>query len=132
MNPATTGEGRTLRDFFRAAAINQPNVGLLFDSFHWFTSGGTIAQIETLPTELFLYVHVSDAPDRPLDQQVNLERVLPGEGIIDLKEMLRALKKKGYEGYVSVEVFDEELQALGLDAAAKNAKAALANLLGGL
>jgi sugar phosphate isomerase/epimerase len=107
------------------AAINQPNVGLLFDSFHWFTTGGTIPQIEALPAEVLVYVHVNDAPDKPLNQQMDLERVLPGEGIIDLKRMLRALKEKGYEGFLSVEVFDKELRELGLDTAAEKARAAL-------
>ncbi len=111
------------------AAINQPNVGLLFDSFHWFTTGGTISQIESLPSELLVYVHVNDAPDKPIEQQMDLERVLPGEGVIDLKGMLRALKEKGYQGFLSVEVFDKELRELGVDAAAKKAKAALDEVL---
>lgn len=114
------------------AAVNQPNIGLLFDSFHWFTSGGSILQIEALPGELLYYVHVSDVPDKPLDQQVTLERLLPGEGIIDWNGMLGALKKKGYDRHVSVEVFDRELQALGLDAAARKAKGALDRVLAGL
>lgn len=114
------------------AAINQPNVGLLFDSFHWFTSGGSIPEIEALPEELLYYVHVSDAADKPLDQQVTLERLLPGEGIIDWSGMLGALKNKGYNRHVSVEVFDKGLQALGLDAAARKAKVALDKILAGL
>jgi sugar phosphate isomerase/epimerase len=118
-------------DLELVAAINQPNVGLLFDSFHWFTTGGTISQIEALPQEMIVYVHINDAPDKPLDQQIDLERVLPGEGIIDLKGMLRALKNKGYDGFLSVEVFDKELQKLGL-AAAQKAKFALDRVLAGL
>ncbi len=114
------------------AAINQPNVGLLFDSFHWFTTAGTIAQIEALPLEMVVYVHVNDAPNKPLDQQIDLERVLPGEGIIDLKGMLRALKKKGYDGFLSIETFDKELQKLGLEVAARKAKAALDRVLEGV
>jgi len=114
------------------AAINQPNVGLLLDSFHWFTTSGTISQIEALPLEMIVYVHINDAPDKPLDQQMDLQRVLPGEGIIDLKGMLRALKKKGYDGFLSIEVFDKELQKLGLDAAAQKAKLALDRVLAGL
>jgi sugar phosphate isomerase/epimerase len=114
------------------AAVNQPNVGLLFDSFHWFTSSGSIPDIEAVPGDLLYYVHVSDAPDKPLDQQVTLERLLPGEGIIDWSGMLGALKNKGYDRHVSVEVFDKELQAMGLDAAAQRAKVALDKVLAGL
>ena len=111
------------------AAINQPNVGLLFDSFHWFTTGGTVRQIDAVPLEMFVHVHVNDAPDRPLDQQMDLERVLPGEGIIDVKGMLRALRKKGYDGFLSIETFDKELPKLGPDAAAQKAKSALDRVL---
>jgi sugar phosphate isomerase/epimerase len=114
------------------AAINQPNTGLLFDSFHWFTMGGTVSQIEALPLEMFVHVHVNDAPDKPVDMQMDMQRLLPGEGIIDLKGMLGALKKKGYKGFLSIETFNKEVRELGLDAGARKAKSALDGVLAGL
>jgi sugar phosphate isomerase/epimerase len=90
-------------------AIDRPNVGLLFDSFHWFTSHATIDDILALSSEQIILVHLNDAPDKPADEQIDNQRLLPGEGIIDLSGMLGALKKIGYESYVSVETFSEHL-----------------------
>jgi len=93
-------------------AIDKPNVGLLFDSFHWFTSHATTADILSLSADQIVFVHINDAPDRPIDEQIDNERLLPGEGIIDLAGMLKALRQIGYDSYVSVETFSEELPKL--------------------
>lgn len=94
------------------AAIDKPNVGLLFDSFHWFTSHATTADILSLNSDQIVLVHINDAPNRPIDEQIDNERLLPGEGIIDLAGMLGALRQIGYDSYVSVETFSEELPKL--------------------
>jgi len=55
-------------------------------------------------------------------------RLLPGWRIIDFKGMLRALREKGYEGFLSVELFSKQLPTLGL-AAAQKARSALTHVL---
>ena len=30
------------------AAMGRPNVGIVLDSWHWYTSGGTVADLKTL------------------------------------------------------------------------------------
>lgn len=111
------------------AAIGEPNVGLLFDSFHWFTSGATIEDIESLTAEQIVLVHINDAPAKPADEQIDNQRLLPGEGVIDLSGMLTALGKIGYDSYLSVETFSDELPLLGAEKAALKTKQAVDRVL---
>ncbi len=113
-------------------AIDMPNVGVLFDSFHWFTSGATRNDITALKPEQVVLVHINDAPDKPADEQIDSQRLLPGEGIIDLAGMLASLKEIGYNSYLSVETFSDELPLLGSKEAAVRTKKALDRVLGGL
>ena len=64
----------------------------------------------------------SDDPDRiaafqladwitPLPAGVLLGRGLPGTGCIDLRRFREAVQAAGYDGYVEVEVFNEEVWA---------------------
>ena len=103
------------------ADIDPPhnNIGLLADSFHWYTTGATAADIAALRPEQIVHVHINDAPDRPRDEQKDFERLLPGDGVIDLAAFLGALKAIGYDGPVAVETFNKEISALGHDEAAR-------------
>lgn len=106
-------------------AIDRPNVGVLFDSFHWYTSGATRDDILALKPEQIVLVHINDAPDKPVDEQIDNQRLLPGEGVIDLNGMLDALRRIGYDSYVSAEVFSDTLPLLGPEEAAKKTKEAM-------
>jgi sugar phosphate isomerase/epimerase len=85
-----------------------PNVGLLLDSWHWYTSGGTTDDIRDLLTdENTVYVHVNDAPPgRSIDEQIDNQRALPGAtGVIDIRGFLMTLDQIGYTGPVVAEPF---------------------------
>jgi sugar phosphate isomerase/epimerase len=94
--------------------IGTGNVGLLLDSFHWYTSHGTADDLANLRASDIIYVHVNDArAGRAIDEQLDQERMLPGEsGIIDIATFLRALAHLGYDGPVAVEPFSAEVNAL--------------------
>ncbi|MFD0869384.1 sugar phosphate isomerase/epimerase family protein [Paenibacillus residui] len=89
-------------------AIGEPNVGLLVDSFHWYTTELTYNDIANLPAHLIVHVHINDAPPVPVDQVRDNERLYPGEGVIDLAAFLQALHKSGYQGAVTQEVLTKE------------------------
>jgi sugar phosphate isomerase/epimerase len=110
-------------------AIGEKNVGLLFDSFHWYTSKATKEDILALTADQIVLVHIDDAPDKPVDEQIDNERLLPGEGIIDLKTMLNSLKQIGYESYISVETFSKELPLLPPDEVAIKTMASVNRVL---
>ena len=93
-------------------AIGTGNVGLLLDSWHWYTSHGTVEELARLANKDIVHVHVNDAPAGvEVDQQVDNRRKLPvTTGVIDLKGFINALVKIGYDGPVECEPFDQELR----------------------
>ena len=59
-----------------------PNMGLLLDCWHWYTSGATVEELRALKPEQVVYVHVNDAPPIPVDEQLDSHRALPGATVI--------------------------------------------------
>jgi sugar phosphate isomerase/epimerase len=121
----------TMEQGLELAAAIGPKAGLLLDSFHWYTSGATLKDLEAVPVEKIIHVHINDAPDRPPEEQIDGERLLPGEGVIDLKGFLSCLRGKNYSGAVSVETFNADLRKLPMADAARKAKAALEKVAAG-
>jgi len=102
-------------------AIDTGNVGLLLDSWHWYTSHGTVEELMQLSKKDIIHVHVNDAPAGiPIDQQIDNRRKLPvTTSVIDLKGFINALVKLGYDGPVECEPFDQELRKMEDNAALK-------------
>jgi sugar phosphate isomerase/epimerase len=80
-----------------------PNLGAILDVWHWHHSGGTVKDILDAGDSRIVHVHISDAKAAPPEDVRDNQRVMPGEGIIDLVGFLQALKKIGYAGGVSPE-----------------------------
>ncbi len=95
-------------------AVGTGNVGLLLDSWHWYTSHGTVQELERLSHKDIVHVHVNDAPSGvEIDQQIDNRRKLPvTTGVIDLKGFINTLVKIGYDGPVECEPFDQELRKM--------------------
>jgi len=80
-----------------------PNIGVILDVWHWHHSGSTLADIGAAGKDRIVHVHVSDAKAQPPEEVRDNQRVMPGEGVIDLVGFFQALKKVGYDGGVSPE-----------------------------
>jgi sugar phosphate isomerase/epimerase len=71
-----------------------------------------------------VHVHVSDAKETPPADVRDNQRVMPGEGIVDLVGFFQALNKIGYAdgdspeplGRIPTEMAPEEAARLGLEA----------------
>lgn len=102
-------------------AIGTKNLGLLLDSWHWYTSYGKLTQLRKLKREQVIYVHINDAPAGvTIEEQIDNIRCLPGEtGVIDLAGFLQALEEIGYEGPVTSEPFSKKLRAMSVIDAVK-------------
>jgi sugar phosphate isomerase/epimerase len=102
-------------------AIGTGNVGLLLDSWHWYTSHGTVEELLELTNNDVVHVHVNDAPAGiVVDKQVDNRRKLPATtGVINLKGFINAMVKIGYDGAVECEPFDQELRRMEPDEAVK-------------
>lgn len=81
------------------------NVGVLFDTFHNLRSGIGNDQLEQIPLDKLYIVHINDSPDLPLNELKDADRVYPGHGIIPLQEVIGLLRRRGYSGHLSVEIF---------------------------
>jgi sugar phosphate isomerase/epimerase len=80
-----------------------PNVGAILDAWHWHHSDSTTADILAAGKTRIVHVHVSDAKETPAADVRDNQRLMPGEGIIDLVGFFQALTKIGYEDGVSPE-----------------------------
>ncbi len=88
--------------------LGRANVGLVLDSFHFYAGGSRLESIDALdPQQLFVF-HINDAEDLPREELEDRHRLLPGLGILPLKEIVAGLKHIGYDRVTSVEIFRPE------------------------
>jgi sugar phosphate isomerase/epimerase len=80
-----------------------PNVGLLLDVWHWYHSGATVGDIIAAGKSRIVTIHLSDCAKLAPEDVRDNQRLMPGEGVIDLMGFFGALKKIGYEDGVSPE-----------------------------
>lgn len=87
-----------------------PEATIIVDPFHSFRGGGTFASLTKLRHEQIAISHFNDAPTNPARvEQHDRHRVLPGEGHLDLREWIQNLREIGYDRWLSLELFNEEL-----------------------
>lgn len=85
-------------------AINEKNVGLLLDCFHWYTSEGTLEDLYQLNVDQVVHVHINDARHVPVKEVLDNDRLFAGEGVIPVIDFLQALKRIGYNGVIAQEI----------------------------
>lgn len=109
------------------AEIGCDNVGLVLDSWHWYTAGDTEEDLLALSNDEVVACDLNDAPAGiPVDEQMDLSRELPAAtGVIDLATFLGALVKIGYDGPVRAEPFNKPLNAMSNDEAMAATAAAM-------
>lgn len=121
IGPKTSREGKPFEFIYTmdgmlelAKTVGTGNVGLLLDSWHWYTSHGTISDLLRLKDEDIVQVHINDAPAGiSVDEQIdNIRAVMGDTGVIDLDGFLQSLQKIGYTGPVTPEPFSRELNAM--------------------
>jgi len=89
---------------------DHPDASIIMDPFHILRGGGPIESIAKVPGEKVAIWHWNDAPgDKPFAEQSDADRVLPGDGIGPLREIEQLALAQGYEGYVSLELFNPDL-----------------------
>jgi len=88
--------------------VNRHNVGLVLDCFHFHAMNSRIEDLRAAdPTKIFVF-HIDDCEDLPVGALRDHHRVWPGDGAIDLEQILRTLKDIGYNEMVSIELFRPE------------------------
>jgi sugar phosphate isomerase/epimerase len=92
-----------VRDFAQGARIVEradcDNAGLLIDPIHFDRGGSTALEIAAVPAKRLRYLQLCDAPaERPRDtatllHQARAERLMPGDGALDLRGVLQAVPR---------------------------------------
>lgn len=114
---------RTL-DFIEKISV--PTVGLVLDSLHAYTTGIGEKEISLLTAGQIVHVHLSDVvKGKGRAGARSDQRLLPGEGEVDLSGFLRGLPATGYDGYAAVEVIAAENIATTPDQAAAMIRSSL-------
>lgn len=91
------------------------NGGLMVDTWHHFRSHASAESLLAVDGSRIIAVQLNDAPEQPAEDVIDEtlhHRLLPGEGDIDLLDVVRALNEIGCEAPIGVEVFSDELARL--------------------
>lgn len=101
------------------AEIGTGNVGLVLDTWHWWTANDTVDDLLTLKNEDVVTVDLNDAPVglEKRDQQDNARELPAATGVIDVAGFVKALIQIGYDGPIRPEPFNKPLNELENDAA---------------
>jgi sugar phosphate isomerase/epimerase len=121
----------TLPELLELLRAVDPHVGVVLDSFHWYTAGDSVADILALSGEDVISAEISDGvAGVPRDEQEDLSRALPGTtGVIDITGFLQALARIGFAGPVRVEPFCKDLDGKSDEEILTATKMSLAALL---
>jgi 2-keto-myo-inositol isomerase len=103
-------------------AVDNPNVGLVFDFFHFHAMGSSLEALKQADVSKIFILHMDDTEDYPIGFLTDEDRVWPGHGVIDLDCILKILTDKGFDGPATVELFRPEYYQLPADEAIKTAK----------
>ncbi|AMJ60271.1 bifunctional sugar phosphate isomerase/epimerase/4-hydroxyphenylpyruvate dioxygenase family protein [Bosea sp. PAMC 26642] len=92
---------------------NHPHVGIILDSFHIMSRGLDLSTIGTIPSDRIFMVQLADAPLLQMDHLSWSRhwRCLPGQGEFALPDFMQALISTGFDGFLSLEIFNDRFRA---------------------
>jgi 2-keto-myo-inositol isomerase len=117
----------TLRTALRVVReANHPNLRAMLDTFHFWSGMSKLEDLELLRDGEVHHLHFEDVPaEPPVEVFEQRHRVFPGQGIAPLREIVATLKRKGYRGPASLEMFDPAVRAMSPYDVAMRARAAI-------
>ena len=96
-----------LRELLTGAG--KPNCGYLIDAYHFARSGAGGRGFEDVPAEQIYCFQYSDlSPNPVIGVRRPTDRLPPGQGVIQWREVLGLLAEKNYTGYLSYEAPNPE------------------------
>lgn len=130
--------GRHVNDHREAWAlvrdVDHPALGLVLDSFHSLSRGIPSSSIGDIRADKLFIVQVADAPvlDMDLLQWSRHFRAMPGQGEFPLDDWADAIRRIGYDGYWSLEIFNDRFRAGSASGVALDGYRSLQLLEGGI
>jgi sugar phosphate isomerase/epimerase len=90
--------------------IGSEQAGILIDVWHHFRGPDTYAELDATPLGVIAYVQFDDALpviSNDLVDEMLHRRTFPGEGEFDIEAFCNCLRRKGFDGVVSVEILSD-------------------------
>jgi len=109
--------GRHVNDYRDAWEIvrraDHPAIGLILDSFHTLAPGFPVGPIGSIPADRIFLVQLADAPQLDLDvlSWSRHFRCFPGQGNLPVGDFMQAIDATGYNGPLSLEIFNDQFRA---------------------
>jgi 4-hydroxyphenylpyruvate dioxygenase len=127
--------GRHIHDYrdswevVRRAA--HPAVGLTLDSFHILARGTDLAAIRSIPNDRIFLVQMADAPRLDMDflSWSRHYRCFPGQGELPVADFMRNLHATGFDGLLSLEIFNDRFRAGSARSVALDGQRSLISML---
>jgi sugar phosphate isomerase/epimerase len=92
-----------------AIESDHPKACFLPDVFHLYKGGSDFNGFRLLSGSSFHVIHFNDYPAKPGRAKVtDAQRVYPGDGVAPLKALLRELRRIGFRGMLSLELFNRD------------------------
>jgi len=90
-----------------AIEADHPKACLVADTFHLFGGGSGFNGVKCLSAQSIACFHINDAPATPARaEQRDGDRVMPGDGVLPIVQLLRDLREIGFAGPLSLELFN--------------------------
>lgn len=127
--------GRHINDHRDAWEIvrraDHTNIGLILDSFHTLSRKIDVQSIRAIPGDKIFIVQLADAPLIEMDLLYWSRhfRNMPGEGDLAVTDFMRAVAATGYDGYVSLEIFNDQFRGGAPAAISADGKRSITYLL---
>lgn len=108
--------GRHINDHRDAWEIvrraDHSNIGIILDSFHTLGRNLDPDSIRAIPGDKIFFVQLADAPkiDMDLFYWSRHFRNMPGEGDLPVVDFMRAVSATGYDGPLSLEIFNDQFR----------------------
>jgi 4-hydroxyphenylpyruvate dioxygenase len=102
------------RDSWEAVRrADHPALGLVLDSFHILARGTDLSAIRSIPPDRIFLVQMADAPKLAMDylSWSRHHRCFPGQGDLAVGEFMLALDATGFDGLLSLEIFNDRFRA---------------------
>lgn len=109
--------GRHIHDYRDSWEVvrraNHPSVGLVLDSFHVLARGTDLSAIRSIPSDKIFLVQMADAPKLDMDylSWSRHYRCFPGQGDLPIDDFMDALHATGFDGLLSLEIFNDRFRA---------------------
>lgn len=91
---------------------DHPSLGIILDSFHTLSRGIDPETIRRIPGDKIFFVQLADAPLIGMDLLYWSRhfRNMPGEGDLPVVDFMRAVAATGYDGPLSLEIFNDQFR----------------------